>query len=61
MHVYYAFSELRSIRPAEINQYDLTMATHYDITMSNDVARDIHCDVTIVKSQWVMILLGHRL
>ncbi len=31
----------------EINQYDITMATHYDITMGNDNARDIHCDITI--------------
>ncbi len=31
----------------EINQYDITMVTHYDITMGNDVARDIHCDVTM--------------
>ncbi len=23
------------------------MATHYDITMGNDVAKDIHCDVTM--------------
>ncbi len=54
-------SEWRSIRPVEINQYDITMATHYDITMGNDIARDayfeitmgnditrdIHCDVTM--------------
>ncbi len=49
--------EWRSIRPVEINQYDITMATHYDITMGrdahceitmgNDVARDIHCDITM--------------
>ncbi len=25
--------------PVEINQYDITMAIHYDITMYNDVAR----------------------
>ncbi len=24
-----------------------TIFTHYDITMDNDVARDIHCDVTM--------------
>ncbi len=23
------------------------MATHYDITMGNDVARDVHCEITI--------------
>ncbi len=43
----YVFSKWRLIRPVEINQYDITMATHYDITMGNDVARDIHCDVTV--------------
>ncbi len=37
----------RSIRPLEINQYDITMAIHYDITMGNDVARDAHCEMTI--------------
>ncbi len=31
----------------EINQYDITMATHYDITMGNDVARDAHCEITM--------------
>ncbi len=40
-------SEWRSISPMEINQYDITLTTHYDITMGNDVARDIHCDVTM--------------
>ncbi len=34
----YVFSEWRSIRPVEINQYDTTMITHYNITMGNDVA-----------------------
>ncbi len=57
----YVFSEWRSIRPVKINQYDITLDTHYDIimgndipidvhceiTMSNDVAREIHCDVTM--------------
>ncbi len=57
----YVFSEWRSISPMEINQYDIMMATHYDITMGNyivmnthceiiignDVNRDIHCDVTM--------------
>ncbi len=42
---------MRSIRPVEINQYDITMATHYDITMGNGIA-------SIVKAQWVMTLLG---
>ncbi len=31
----------------EINQYDITIATHYDITMGNDVARDVHCEITM--------------
>ncbi len=44
----------------EINQYDIMMVTHYDITMGNnvtrdtheitmgnDIARDIHCDITM--------------
>ncbi len=30
----------------EINQYDITMATYYDITMGNDIARDAHCEIT---------------
>ncbi len=31
----------------EINQYDITMTTHYDVTMGNDIARVIHCDITM--------------
>ncbi len=34
-------------RQVEINQYDITMATHYNITMSNDIARDVHCEITM--------------
>ncbi len=45
----YVFSERRSIRPVEIDQYDITMATHYDITMGNDVARDAQCEITMVN------------
>ncbi len=30
----------------EINQYDITMATHYDITVGNDVM-DSHCEITM--------------
>ncbi len=30
-----------------MNQYDITMATHYDITMGNDFARDGHCEITM--------------
>ncbi len=40
-------SEWRSIRPVEINQYDITVTTQYDITMGNDVARDVHCEITM--------------
>ncbi len=40
-------SEWRSIRPLEINQYDITMVTHYDITMGNDDTRDVHCEITM--------------
>ncbi len=43
----HVISKLRSIRPVEINQYDITMTTHYDITMGNDVARDAHCEITM--------------
>ncbi len=39
-------SEWRSIRPVVINQYDITVATHY-ITMGDDVARDVHCEITM--------------
>ncbi len=31
----------------EINQYDITIATHYDITMGNDIARDVHFEITM--------------
>ncbi len=31
----------------EINQYNLTISTHYDITIGNDVARDAHCEITM--------------
>ncbi len=31
----------------ETNQYDITMATHYDITIGNDIARDAHCEITM--------------
>ncbi len=43
----YVIFEWRSIRPVEINQYDITMATHYDIIMGNDIARDVHCEITM--------------
>ncbi len=29
----------------KINQNDITMATYYDNTMGNDVARDAHCEI----------------
>ncbi len=41
------FSEWRSFRPVEINQYDITMAPHYDITKGNDVDRDANCEITM--------------
>ncbi len=43
----YVISKWRLIRLVEINQYDITMATHYDITMGNDVARHVHCEITM--------------
>ncbi len=43
----YVFSEWRSIRPVENNQYNITMATHYDMTMGNDVAKDAHREITM--------------
>ncbi len=43
----YVFSVWRSIRPVEIHQYDIKMATHYDITMGKDVARDAHYEITM--------------
>ncbi len=42
-------SEWRSIKPVEINQYDIIMATHYDITMVNDIARDVRCEITMAN------------
>ncbi len=35
------------INQAGGDQYDITMATHYDITMGINVARDAHCDFTM--------------
>ncbi len=43
----YVISEWRSIKPVEINQCDITKATPNDITMGNNIARDMHCDVTM--------------
>ncbi len=43
----YVFSEWRSIRPVAINQYDITMDTHYAITMGNYILRDAHCEITM--------------
>ncbi len=31
----------------EINKYDIIIATDYDITISNDIARDAHCQITM--------------
>ncbi len=43
----YVFSECRLIRPVEINQYNITMAPYYDITMGNGIVRDTHCEITM--------------
>ncbi len=43
----YVISKWRSIRPVEINQYEITIVSHYDITMGNDIARNMHCDITM--------------
>ncbi len=32
---------------SKINQYDITMATDYDITMDNDIARDAPFEITM--------------
>ncbi len=43
-HVIYMFVFCRSVRPVEINLYDITMGVdiardiHFDITVSNDIA-----------------------
>ncbi len=49
----YVFFEWILIRPVKMNQYDITMTTHYDITMDKDVAWDAHCEITMV-----MMFLG---
>ncbi len=45
----------------EINQYGITMATHYDITMGNDIVGDVHFEITMgnidVQENEVMPLL----
>ncbi len=44
---------MRSIKPVEVNQYDITMANdiardaHCETTMGSVVAWEIHCDVTM--------------
>ncbi len=43
----YVISKWRLIRPVEINQYDITMATLYDITIVNDISMNTHCEITI--------------
>ncbi len=42
----YVISEWGSIRQVEINQYDITIVTHCDIKIGNDVARYAHCEIT---------------
>ncbi len=63
----HVISKGRSLRWVEINQYDITMSTH-DITMGNDFATDVHCEITmvmmllgiaIVMSHWVMTATYH--
>ncbi len=41
----------QSTRPVEINQYDIIMVTHYNITMGNVIVRNVNYDIT-------MMLLG---
>ncbi len=43
----YVFSKWRSFKPVDINQYDITIATNYDITMGDDVARNAYCEITM--------------
>ncbi len=43
----YGFSEWRSIRSVEINQYDIKIAIYYDITMDNDVAMCTYHGITM--------------
>ncbi len=43
----YVFSNGDQSLPVEINQYDITTATHYGITMCNDVAMDTHCEISM--------------
>ncbi len=31
----------------EIHQYDITMVTHFDITMGNDIAIEANCEFTM--------------
>ncbi len=52
----YVISEWRSIRPVEINQLDITMVTHYGITMGNDVARGVHCEITMSNCSFVFFV-----
>ncbi len=59
----YVFSEWRSIKPVEINEYDITMATYYSITMGNDIAKDALCEITVendvVKDIYCDITMGN--
>ncbi len=34
----------------EINQYDITIVTQFDITMGNDIARYAHCKITMCNN-----------
>ncbi len=43
----YVISMWRSIRPVQINQYDIAIVHHYDSTMGNGIARNAHCEITM--------------
>ncbi len=32
---------------SETNQYVITFASHYDSTMGNDIASNVHCEITM--------------
>ncbi len=42
-------SEWRLIRSVEINQYEITIVIHCEITMGNDIASDAHCEITMAN------------
>ncbi len=38
---------IRRMKINQFNQYGITMATHYDITMGNGIVQDAHCEITM--------------